>query len=106
MRGRLAFENKDNRLIVLPAGRSVTVKTPGGLNSFSGFARTQERFFKGPMLLEAIDRSGVKRSMSNAARRSTSVPKVISSKLTFTAISPSSVKRLAKLKAESEGVRL
>jgi hypothetical protein len=105
-RGRLAFRNSDNKLIVLPEGRSVNVKMPGGRNAFQGFARTHERFFKGPMLMESIDRSGVQKAMSRASKSVTKVPTTISSKIMFTSINPSSVRRMAKSKAESEGARI
>lgn len=105
-RGRLAFRNQEGRLVVMPQGRSVNVRMPGGRNAFQGFSRTHERFFKSPMLMESIDRSGVKKSLSRATKSATKVPSMISSKIMFTGINASSVRRIAKSRAETEASRI
>jgi len=103
---RLAFEGRDGKLVVLPKGQSVRVKNPGGNNVYSGFGRTYERFFKGNMVVSSIEDSGVKQSVTRAAKTSTKVPSLISSKLVVGKISPESVRSLAKASAIREANKI
>lgn len=104
--GRLIFENKDGETIVMPRGRSVYVRRPGGANVFQGFARTYERFFGGNMVRDSIASSGVDRSFTRAAKNAVNVPDLISSKLIVNRMSVSSIKSMAKSKAESEAGKI
>lgn len=103
---RLAFETKDGRFIVLPKGQSVRVKNPGGNNVYSGFGRTYEKFFNSPMAKESIERSNVSKTLSSAAKNATRTPNSISSKLIISKISASSVRAMAKSRAESEANKI
>lgn len=103
---RLAFETSDGKFIVLPKGQSVRVKNPGGNNVYSGFGRTYEKFFNSPMAKESIDRSNVSKALTSAVKNATRTPNAISSKLVINRISPSSVRSMAKSRAESEAGRI
>lgn len=103
---RLAFEGRDGKLIVLPKGQSVRVKNPGGNNVYSGFGRTYERFFKSTMAVASVEDSGVKGSLTRAAKSSTRVPAMISSKLSVGRISPEAVRSLAKASALREANKI
>lgn len=104
--GRLVFENQDGKTVVLPKGRSVRVTKPGGANAFQGFARTHERFFNSGMVNESIEASGVKESLTRAAKRAADVPSAISSRVVVSRISPNAVKALAASAAQSEAGRI
>jgi hypothetical protein len=99
---RLAFEGQNGKLVVLPKGQSVRVKNPGGNNVFAGFGRTYERFFKGTMVQASIEDSGVKQRVTRAAKSSSKVPSLISSKISIGKISPEAVRSLAKASATRE----
>lgn len=104
--GRLVFENKDGETVVMPIGRSVYVRRPGGTNVFQGFARTYEKFFGGNMVRDSIASSGVDKSFTRAAKSAASIPDLISSRIIANRISVSSVKSMAKSRAESEAGRI
>lgn len=103
---RLAFEGRNGNLVVLPKGQSVRVKNPGGNNVYAGFGRTYERFFKGSMVLESIEDSKVKNSVTRATRNATKVPTLVSSKLNIGKISPEAVRSLAKASATREANKI
>lgn len=103
---RLAFETKDGNFVVLPKGQSVRVNNPGGNNVYSGFGRTYEKFFRSPMAMESIERSNVSKALTSSVKRSTRIPAAISSKIVVNKISASSVRSMAKSKAESEANKL
>lgn len=103
---RLAFETKDGNFVVLPKGQSVRVNNPGGNNVYSGFGRTYEKFFRSPMASESIQRSNVSKTLTKSVKNATKIPAAISSKVVITKISASSVRALAKSKAESEAAKI
>ena len=103
---RLAFEGSNGKLVVLPKGQSVRVKNPGGNNVYAGFGRTYERFFKGNMVRESIEDSGVRQAVTRATKNSTKVPTLISSKLNIGKISPEAVRSLAKASAIREANKI
>lgn len=104
--GRLAFVNKEGRTVVLPRDRSVFVKNPGGSMVYQGFSRAYERFFKGPMLNQSIEASGIQKSFTRAAKSAVIVPKFISGKIVISKMSTSTVRQFAKSKATREASRI
>jgi hypothetical protein len=99
--GRLVFEGRDGKTIFMPKGRSVVVNNPGGTMVYQGFSTTYNKFFTTKMVYDSIERSGVKKSLSSASKKAAKLPSTISGKLTFSRISASAVRSLAKSSASN-----
>ena len=74
---RLVFEI-DGEAVFMPKGKSVTVRSPGGIASTNQFDLAYSRYFSGPMVSHSIKASGFQNIFGSKFEKAMRVPSSIS----------------------------